>query len=146
MWRNMVYSNKDIRRLFEAKKYCLCTSFTFIKQAQNCIITQLKKQDYHNVDASQYPCLSRFKKKITPEGLMNSKQYKQCRFYVIFFHFLKYFYSDHSGPLTGASMNPARALGPAICATHEMSNAFDYHWIYWVGPLLGGACAAILHR
>ena len=44
------------------------------------------------------------------------------------------------GPLTGASMNPARTLGPAV-ATGDVS----YVWMYFVGPLAGGAVAALLY-
>lgn len=44
------------------------------------------------------------------------------------------------GPLTGASMNPARTLGPAV-ATGDLS----YVWMYFVGPLAGGAVAALLY-
>jgi glycerol uptake facilitator-like aquaporin len=40
------------------------------------------------------------------------------------------------GPFTGAAMNPARALGPAL-ASHHWAN----HGVYWVGPLLGGVLA-----
>jgi MIP family channel proteins len=40
------------------------------------------------------------------------------------------------GPLTGASMNPARSFGPALAA-----GFWEYHWIYWIGPMLG-ACLA----
>lgn len=44
------------------------------------------------------------------------------------------------GPFTGAAMNPARALGPAIAA-HHWTN-----WgVYWVGPLAGGFVAALLY-
>lgn len=44
------------------------------------------------------------------------------------------------GPLTGASMNPARTLGPAV-ANGDVS----YVWMYFVGPLLGGALGALLY-
>lgn len=37
-------------------------------------------------------------------------------------------------------MNPARVLGPAIVGGEWAS-----HWIYWVGPLVGGGLAALLY-
>ena len=43
------------------------------------------------------------------------------------------------GPLTGAAMNPARALGPALVAGEWVGQA-----VFWVGPLLGGAVAALV--
>ena len=44
------------------------------------------------------------------------------------------------GAATGASMNPARTLGPAL-ALGDLS----YLWMYFVGPLAGGAAAALLY-
>ncbi len=44
------------------------------------------------------------------------------------------------GPLTGAAMNPARALGPELAAGFWNGAA-----IYWIGPLLGGAAAALIY-
>lgn len=44
------------------------------------------------------------------------------------------------GPLTGAAMNPARALGPALAA-----GVWEHHWVYWAGPLLGGAMAGLVY-
>lgn len=44
-------------------------------------------------------------------------------------------------PFTGASLNPARNLGPAI-ATHHWEN----HGVYWVGPLLGAVLAAVIYN
>lgn len=34
---------------------------------------------------------------------------------------------------TGAGLNPARSFGPAV-ASRSFPN---YHWIYWIGPILG---------
>lgn len=37
-----------------------------------------------------------------------------------------------AGPISGASMNPARSIGPALCAGH-----FTHLWIYIIAPTLG---------
>ena len=44
------------------------------------------------------------------------------------------------GPYTGASLNPARAFGPALASTHWANQG-----VYWVGPLAGGFIAGLLH-
>jgi aquaporin Z len=41
------------------------------------------------------------------------------------------------GPLTGASMNPARSLGPAVAG-----NLWRGHWLYWVAPITAMMIAA----
>ncbi|MFK7602651.1 MIP/aquaporin family protein [Deinococcus sp. SM5_A1] len=43
------------------------------------------------------------------------------------------------GPLSGATMNPARALGAAVAG-----GTWANMWIYFVGPVLGGAVGAWL--
>lgn len=45
------------------------------------------------------------------------------------------------GPISGASMNPARSFGPALVA-----GVWQAHWLYWVGPLLGASLGALVYQ
>ncbi|MFQ5460811.1 MAG: MIP/aquaporin family protein [Anaerolineae bacterium] len=45
------------------------------------------------------------------------------------------------GPLTGASLNPARTLGPAV-----LTGGLDQFWVYLVGTFAGAAVAAGLYK
>ena len=47
------------------------------------------------------------------------------------------------GPLTGASLNPARSLGPALFG--DASTAMSSLWIYLVACPLGGILAALVY-
>ncbi|MEZ4621444.1 MAG: MIP family channel protein [Caldilineaceae bacterium] len=45
------------------------------------------------------------------------------------------------GPITGASMNPARSFGPAL-----LSGMWTAHWLYWVAPLLGATLGGVIYQ
>ncbi len=45
------------------------------------------------------------------------------------------------GPLTGASMNPARSIGPAV-----IEGNFNGLWIYLIAPVLGAIVAAMIYE
>ncbi|MEE9270442.1 MAG: MIP/aquaporin family protein [Candidatus Krumholzibacteria bacterium] len=44
------------------------------------------------------------------------------------------------GPITGAAMNPARHLGPAL-----LGGGTQNLWLYWVGPIIGSSLAAMIY-
>jgi aquaporin Z len=46
-----------------------------------------------------------------------------------------------AGPICGASMNPARSLGPAV-----FGPGLGSLWIYCLGPMLGALLAVPVHR
>lgn len=45
------------------------------------------------------------------------------------------------GAISGAAMNPARHLGPAL-----LGGGTGNVWIYWVGPVTGGVAAALVYH
>ncbi len=44
------------------------------------------------------------------------------------------------GPMTGAAMNPARSIGPALVGGY-----LDNFWLYWIAPIAGAVAAAFLY-
>ena len=46
-----------------------------------------------------------------------------------------------AGPISGASMNPARSIGPAL-----VSGQLQHLWLYLSAPILGAAMAVFLCR
>jgi glycerol uptake facilitator protein len=50
------------------------------------------------------------------------------------------------GPLTGAGLNPARSLGPAIVAGHFSGGFGSFAVVYIIGPIVGGLIAALGYK
>jgi MIP family channel proteins len=46
-----------------------------------------------------------------------------------------------AGPLTGGAINPARVFGPALAVSN-----WTNHYVYWIGPMVGGALAGITYK
>ncbi|VVB16749.1 unnamed protein product [Arabis nemorensis] len=47
-------------------------------------------------------------------------------------------------PITGTGINPARSFGAAVI--YNKDKAWDDQWIFWVGPMIGAAAAALYHQ
>ena len=45
------------------------------------------------------------------------------------------------GPISGASMNPVRSIGPAV-----VSGDLHALWLYIVAPVIGAAIGAVLYQ
>ena len=45
------------------------------------------------------------------------------------------------GPISGASMNPARSFGPSVVA-----GVWSDQWIYWLGPIIGAVLGALTYQ
>jgi aquaporin Z len=50
------------------------------------------------------------------------------------------------GPISGGAFNPAVGVGPAVFDLLAGGNSLAYIWFYLVGPLAGGALAALVFR
>jgi len=46
-----------------------------------------------------------------------------------------------AGPISGASMNPARSFGPALASWY-----WNAHWVYWAAPILGSISGALAYQ
>ncbi|KAG5582976.1 hypothetical protein H5410_053603 [Solanum commersonii] len=47
-------------------------------------------------------------------------------------------------PITGTGINPARSFGAAVI--YGKNKSWDDQWIFWVGPFIGAAIAALYHQ
>ncbi|KAK4578811.1 hypothetical protein RGQ29_028766 [Quercus rubra] len=47
-------------------------------------------------------------------------------------------------PITGIGINPARSFDAAVI--YNKVEAWDDHWIFWVGPFIGATIAALYHQ
>jgi MIP family channel proteins len=70
-----------------------------------------------------------------------SKNYKIAHLAGVAIGFTLGFNVILGGSISGGSLNPARSFGPALIVGN-----FDYQWLYWVAPILGGLIAASVYK
>ena len=70
-----------------------------------------------------------------------SKNYKIAPLAGVAIGFTLGFNVIFGGSISGGSLNPARSFAPALIVGN-----FDFQWIYWVAPILGGLIAAGVYR
>ena len=51
-----------------------------------------------------------------------------------------------AGPISGGAFNPAVGTGPILIHALRGDGGFGNLWLYWVGPLIGGALAAVVFK
>jgi MIP family channel proteins len=51
-------------------------------------------------------------------------------------------------PLTGTSLNPTRSFASAAVSRSipECSDVWNNHWVFWLGPMLGGVAASLIYE
>uniref|UniRef100_A0A182J383 Uncharacterized protein n=1 Tax=Anopheles atroparvus TaxID=41427 RepID=A0A182J383_ANOAO len=74
-------------------------------------------------------------------GIWDPRNQKNSDSVPIKFAFLIAGLSIAGGPITGASMNPARSLAPAV-----WNCSYDGLWIYFAGPTIGAILTATIYR
>ena len=50
------------------------------------------------------------------------------------------------GPISGGAFNPAVGIGPTLMHAVRGGGTMRHLWLYIVGPLVGGALAAVVFR
>ena len=73
--------------------------------------------------------------------LIASTKIKSARYQALFVGATLFILVLFMGPLTGASFNPARSLGPALA-----SGYLENLYVYFIGPISGAVLAGILFR
>ena len=51
-----------------------------------------------------------------------------------------------AGPISGGAFNPAVGIGPTVWQALHGAGGYSHLWLYLVGPLLGGAVAAMIFK
>lgn len=116
-----------------------------------CLITGQEFAPAPGADVAALPALAveflfTFALCLVVLNVATSEQTKGNSYYGLAIGFTIVVAAFAGGGLSGGAFNPAVGTGPTLVAALSGGASWDNLWLYWVGPLAGGAVAALVFK